>query len=138
MKRILFLLALVFSFVSVSSQTTYYTAFQTEMYEYSTYTSSWNKINQIDDADIPIAITKNVISISAQSATSFKMYSSYREVKIKGASKPMGRWDAREIIKDRNCTVDIIIFDDVDYVVLSIIYTDDSPAVNLRYYMRKN
>lgn len=137
MKRFLLLIAILFTFVSAQSQSDYYRAYRTEIYRYNVYTEEWDLIQKNTDLNIEVAFTRNVITINAELATSFKLYPPYEE-KVTGNNTTIARWKAYEITKSMDCTVDLVKYPNTNFTVLSVIYSDPSPAVNLRYYLRYN
>lgn len=137
MKHLLLLIAILFTFNYAQSQTDYYRAYRTEIYRYNVYTEEWDLIQKNTDLNIEVAFTRNVITINAELATSYKLYPPYEE-KIIGSNTTIARWKAYEITKSMDCTVDLVKYPNTNFTVLSVIYNDASPAVNLRYYLRYN
>lgn len=130
-------IALLFCLVSLSavSQTSYYTAFKTELYE-KRYDGSWIKTGENNPVEIPVSFSKNVIQIMAKSATTFHVDNTsqrtYDEKQFKCLS-----YAGYEFVNGRNCRIDFVQYYDAYYVVLSVTYEDVSPVQNLRYYLVK-
>ncbi len=135
MKRIFLLLIMIGYALTGFSQTDYYYAFRTEVYEQKSYSKNWNKVDENTDLNIQVALTRSVISINARQATSFKLSRTYKESVLE-YNTLVTRWDAMEITDGRECTVDLVKYENTNYLVLSIIYWQTFPVTNLRYYLR--
>lgn len=134
MKRIL---ALLFCLVSLSalSQTSYYTATRTELYE-KRYDGSWHQYDGNEDVDIPVSFTKNVIQIMAKSATTFNIDNNSAQTYNQKTFTCVS-YQAVEVVNNRRCRVDFVQYYGADYILLSITYEYITPVRNLRYYLVK-
>ena len=130
-------LVFLFCLVSLSSfsQTDYYNARRTELYEKSG--SSWIKYSTNADANISVSLSRNVVQVMAKNATSFKLdYSSLNEQRFDGFK--VTTFTGYEIVNGRDCVIDFVKYDNTNYLVFSVVYMDVSPNINIRYYLLKD
>ena len=140
MKKILLLLAFVFSvFFSFaqSEESTVYNVFKTEFYIYEEDTEKWILQSQ-NSVDINMVSYKNVINIQAKTPTLFRI-DKLSEKNIGGGDKNYFgvRVNAIECVDMKKCTIDLIRLSDPTSktFVLSVIFENETLGkVNLRYY----
>ena len=140
MKKILLLLAFVFSvFFSFaqSEESTVYNVFKTEFYIYEEDTEKWILQSQ-NSVDINMVSYKNVINIQAKTPTLFRI-DKLSEKNIGGGDKNYFgvRVNAIECVDMKKCTLDLIRLSDPTSktFVVSIIFDNETLGkINLRYY----
>lgn len=142
MKKLFIVLLCLISFASKAQTTTYFTAVKTALYEKYSWESEYKYSRGNNDVSIPVSLTSTVISIQAEIATTLKIYpntnkdfagrTSGTNVAYKGTT-----WQAYDIVKDRSCTVDLVVYANSEYVILAVNYPGN-PAVNIRYYLIEN
>lgn len=131
------LLVLLFTLCCLSSfsQTSYYTARRSELYEksYGNWVKTWTNT----DLSIAVSFTNNVVQIMAESATTFNINNESKvEKRLDGFY--IIRYNAFEIVNRRSCVVDLLKYDNTSYTVFSVTYNDVTPAMNIRYYLFKD
>lgn len=128
---------LVFLFCLISLQTMAqplnYVAKKTELYE-KNYNGKWVNTVSNDDLNIMVTFNKNTITIDAQNNTAFHIYYDTRS-KHSDDDFIITSYRAIEIVNQRPCRIDIINSYNNPYTLLSVVYEETRPAVNLRYYL---
>ena len=140
MKKILLLLAFVFSIFfsfAQSEESTVYNVFKTEFYIYEEDTEKWILQSQ-NSVDINMVSYKNVINIQAKTPTLFRI-DKLSEKNIGGGDKNYFgvRVSAIECVDMKKCTIDLIRLSDPTSktFVLSVIFENETLGkINLRYY----
>ncbi len=140
MKRVLLALLILCVSLSTTAQTDHYRVFRSELYNYNSYSKEWNKVkewnnvNEFTNTNFYVSMTRNVITVNAKLATTFKLYGPYKERVLEDNTYIL-RWKALELTDNKECSVDIVKYENVNYLVLSVFYWDDSPVTNMRYYL---
>lgn len=130
-KLILFLGFILVSIVSVTAQS-YYVATKTEMYMYDSQTSKWELYQKNSDVNITVVLEEEFVHFQAKTPTIFKIYKS-SAADISGKTFEGFRYDALDLKKNINCTIDILKLNEQEYMISVI---SNSREYNLRYYIK--
>lgn len=131
MRTIFLTLLLIFCSLYLNAQN-YYKAVLTEMYSYNKTTKTWDLYQKNSDVNIVIVVEDGFINIQAKSPSFFKIYLDTKEnLNIKnfvGSS-----YVAKDFKNDKLIKIDILSYTNSDYIVLSLIDSDD--GYNFRYFL---
>jgi hypothetical protein len=135
MKKIILLLCIVVSALSISAQeTTYFNCYKTKIVRKYNWQLEWETIRVNTDVSIPLSLTGNTLQISAELATTFVIdFTSLQEVdddRIKVLS-----YDAYEITKGKDCKVDFVRMKKTDVSIIGITYLNQSVKSGLHYFI---
>lgn len=131
MRALLLTLVLTLSSLFLNAQN-YYKATLTEMYSYNNSTKSWDLYQKNSDVNIVIVVEDEYINIQAKSPSFFKIYLDSKEpLNIKTFTG--NSYVAKDLKKDKLVKIDILKYTNTNYIVLSIIDTDD--GYNLRFFL---
>lgn len=130
MKKVFFLLLLTLSSILSYSQS-YYFATKTELYTYDSKEEEWVLYQKNSDVNITIVLEDEFLSIQANSPTMYKLQKG-RGKEITGKTYTGFRYDALDLKKNDVCSIDIVRFDDTNFMI-SVVKSGD---YNLRYYLR--
>lgn len=132
MKKLILIIGfLLFSVFSVTAQS-YYVATKTEMYMYNSQTSQWELYQKNSDVSITVVLEDEFVHFQAKTPTVFKLYKS-TAVDISGKTFEGFRYDALDLKKNINCTIDILKLNSQEYMISVI---SNSREYNLRYYIK--
>lgn len=130
MKKIVLFLSLLFCGIVGYSQS-YYLATKSELYSYNSNNEEWELYQKNSDVNITIVLEDEFLSIQANSPSMYKLAKG-RGKEISGKSYTGFRYDALNLKKNEICTIDIVKFDETNFMV-SIL---KSGEYNLRYYIK--
>jgi hypothetical protein len=130
MKKIVLILSLLFCGFFGYSQS-YYIATKSELYTYNLNNEEWDLYQKNSDVNITIVLEDDFLSIQANSPTMYKLARG-RGKEISGKSYTGFRYDALNLKKNEICTIDIVKFDETNFMV-SIFKTGE---YNFRYYIK--
>jgi hypothetical protein len=130
MKKIVLFLSLLFCGIVGYSQS-YYLATKSELYTYNSNNEEWELYQKNSDVNITIVLEDEFLSVQANSPSMYRIYKG-RGKEISGKLYTGFRYDALNFKKNELCTVDIVKFDETNYLI-SIVKTGE---YNLRYYIK--
>jgi hypothetical protein len=130
-KKIILILSFLFGSIIVNAQS-YYSATITELYSYNNKTESWVLYQKNSDVNIKIILEESFLTIVSKSPNMFK-FSKLNAKDISGKTFTGYKYNAVDLKKDELCTIDIVKFDDTNYMI-SVFNTDKT--YNFRYYIQ--
>jgi hypothetical protein len=132
MKKLILFLGLFLTLITSIGAQSYYVATKTEMYMYNTQTSEWELYQKNSDVSITVVLEDEFVHFQAKTPTIFKLYKSTR-TDISGKTFEGFRYDALDLKKNLNCTIDILKLNEQEYMISVI---SNSREYNLRYYIK--
>ena len=139
MKKFIMLLLIITSaaFSLSAQETTYYTAYKTEIKRKYKWQLDWETIARNSNQNISIMITGSTISIAADAATTFIVDQS-TEQEMDGDKISARIYDAVEVVNQKECRIEFVFIKKTKEVVIGVTYFGDDKNLALHYFIYKN
>lgn len=135
MKKVIFLIGLLFCSLLSNAQESTYKAVATELYTWNKIQNSWDLHTKNSNTTIVVVVEKEFITFQAKSPSMYKIYVNTKK-SLDTKSMTGYRYDGKDLKNDIMVKVDVLREIEGSVVLVSII--NDLEGINLRFFLVSN